>query len=370
MAGTVKNWNEGGVSSMTEILPIALPQLVLWYDGTRIQTWPVLLAKIDTEVVLPSVTDFGLKYVTDRMTDKRNAAAQKVTRNLPGLERKGNQLILRGLGLLEQTSGGYKLSDIGQKLANTYSCFPQSNDWVRILGRLLLTREPRTRTLIRLLSEEDATLYFTSDEWWGGSLQRAAINFLDGRQITPFAIKDEPLPNLRSAINEQAWWALGEWRTHPLINGAEKCRFVGQLKKDFSLDHISLALRAACEVFIQLGVLRYQGGRCWLDKSVAIREFDSKLVKDFGWQTTTVTKPLYEILMGLLPDLRMDTGFVVASELRNRLYQFGFENPDREIARLETEGRLVIEAADYGQSRHGIGLYEDQSKQLIKLRVC
>ena len=51
------------------------------------------------------------------------------------------------------------------------------------------------------------------------------------------------------------------------------------------------------------------------------------------------------------------------------LRQLGVENPDREIARLEAEGRLIIEATDFGQGRHGVGLYEDPRKQLIKLRV-
>jgi hypothetical protein len=370
MAGTSEVSSEREDVSLTEILTISLPQLVLWYDSTRIQTWPSLLAQVDPGIVLRSSTDFGRAHFTDRMTDDRHAAAEKITRNMPGLEKKEKGLALRGIGLLETCTGGYRLSAAGCELAEAYRRDPKGNDWVYVLARLLLTREPRTRTLIRLLSEKGATLYFTTTQWWSGSLQRAAIKFNDGGQLAPFAKKDEPLPNLRSAINERSWWALGEWRSDPLVQGANDCRFVGQLKEQFSLHDISLALRASCEVFVQLGVLQHQGNSSWIDQEAAVEAFGPVVAADFGWQETTDGKTSYELLTSLVPELRMDTGFIVASELRRKLLEHGVENPDRDIAQLEVEGRLVIEATDYGQSRHGVGLYDDPSKQLIKLRVC
>jgi hypothetical protein len=60
---------------------------------------------------------------------------------------------------------------------------------------------------------------------------------------------------------------------------------------------------------------------------------------------------------------------VIASELRDELHRCGIENPDREIAKLEAAGLVRIEAEDYGQRRHGIGLYSDPRKQLIKIRI-
>lgn len=354
---------------MTELIEIALSQLVLWYDGTRIQTWPAMLAKVDPRAVLPSATDFGREHVTDRMTDDRHAAAEKITRNLPGLERKGSRVVLRGVGLLDRADGGYRLSGPGQALAQDYRDDPQGSQWVRLLGRLLLTREPRTRTLIALLSQDDARLCFAGDGWWSGSLRRAVIQLPNASRIAPFAQTDTPMPNLRSVINERAWWACGEWRAHPLLSGATDCRFVGQMNATFSLHDISLALRAACEVFVHLGVLRPQESECWLDHDEAVKQFGAELASEFGWQAGMKSKPLWQAIDELLPSLRMDTGFVVVSELRDKLRQQGVENPDLEIARLEAEGRLIIEATDFGQGRHGVGLYEDPSKQLIKLRV-
>lgn len=354
---------------MTELVAIALPQLVLWYDSTRIQTWPALMAQVKDDVVLPSSTDFGRAHFSDRMTDDRHAAAEKITRNMPGLELKKERVVLRGIGLLERVDGGYRLSDAGRELGTAYRADAEGCGWVKVLARLLLTRDPRTRTLIGLLSDSDADMYFTEDEWWGGSLQRATINFPNGDQLVPFAKQEHPIPNLRSAIRDRSWWALGEWRKHEYLSDATDCRFVGQLKDEFSLHDISLAIRSSMEVLLQLGVIKHQADRCWLDQDAAVEAFGAALADDFGWESTGQKKSLREWLAQFTNELRLDTGFIVASELRDRLRQQGFENPDREIARLESEGRVVIEATDYGQSRHGVGLYDDPSKQLIRLRV-
>ncbi|WP_145368623.1 hypothetical protein [Maioricimonas rarisocia] len=293
-----------------------------------------------------------------------------MTKNLPGLECKGGRLVLRGVGLLERTKGGYRLSEAGVELAEAYRDDPTGREWTRLLARLLLTREPRTRTFIRLMSSDNARLYFTAGEWWGGSLSHAVITCADGSQIAPFAASDDSLPNLRPAIIQNAWWALGAWRESPLINGAESCRFVGRLKDDFSMHAISVPLRGACEVFLLLGVLRSRMDECWLDHDVARREFGADLAEDFGWKTLGADRSLADILTELIPLLQMDTGFIVASELRCKLRQHGVDNPDREMSRLESAGRIVIESTDYGQSRHGTGLYDDPAKQLIRIRLC
>ncbi len=354
---------------MTDTVEIALTQLVLWYDSTRIQTWPSLMAQVENNAVMPSSTDFGRAHFTDRMTDNRHAAAEKITRNMPGLEQKNSRLILRGIGLLERTKGGYRVTSEGRELGSAYRDDPDGISWVKILGRLLLTREPRTRTLAKLMSRPDAELYFTEDEWWGGSLQRATINFSDGDQVVPFAKQEHPIPNLRTAIRENAWWALGDWRNHEFIETFSDCRFVGQLKEESSLHDISLAIRSSMEVLVHLEVIRNSADRCWLDHDAAIEAFGPALANDFDWRSSGKKKSLREWLGQFASELRLDTGFVVASELRKRLREQGYDNPDREIARLEEDGHVVIEATDYGQSRHGVGLYDDPSKQLIKLRV-
>lgn len=355
---------------MSETLAIVLPQLVLWYDSTRIQTWPAVMARANAEVVYASTRAFGKEYCTDRLTHSGHSAADNVSKNLPGLETRGSRLVLRGIGLLEKAKGGYCVSEHGKRLGEQYRDDPGGTEWVKTLGRLLLLREPRTRVLVKLLSETGATLYFTEDEWWGGSIRRAAINFEDGRRYLPFNDRLDEASNLREAIKADSWWALGQWRDHPLLDGMDDCEFVGQANERFSLHALSVPLRGACEVLQFLRVLRCQADRCWLDHDTAVDFFGTALAEDFGWKETGKQKSFYEWLKHFTARLRLDTGFIVAAELRNLLRTQGFENPDREIAQLESEGRVVIEASDYGQSRHGVGLYDDPSKQLIKLRVC
>lgn len=369
MERTDDGFNRGEDSGVTELVAITLPQLVLWYDSTRIQTWPAVMAQVDVGAVYASTRAFGKKYCTDRLTNSGHSAADNVSKHLPGLETKGSRLVLRGIGLLEKTNGGYRVSDYGKQLGEEYRGDPGGKEWVKTLGRLLLLREPRTRVLVKLLSEHGATLHFTEDEWWGGSIGRATIDFEDGHQVLPFNDRQDKISNLRAPIEVHSWWALGGWREHPLLDGAEDCEFVGQAKERFSLHAVSVALRASCEVLQFLGVLHCQADRCWLDHDVAIDAFGTAVAEDFGWESSGQQKSLHEWLAQFANELRMDTGFIVASELRDRLRQQGFDNPDRDIAQLESEGGVVIEATDYGQSRHGVGLYDDPSKQLIRLRV-
>ena len=94
------------------------------------------------------------------------------------------------------------------------------------------------------------------------------------------------------------------------------------------------------------------------------------MAEGFGWtRKPRQAAPLLTLIQSLLNELRTDTGFVVASELRAALAAQGIENPDKEIAALEKAGTLIVYAEDYGQSRHGAGLYGDPRKQLVKIRL-
>src|SRR5262249_33728093 len=92
---------------------------------------------------------------------------------------------------------------------------------------------------------------------------------------------------------------------------------------------------------------------------------------DFGWKKTGTRNSLspIQILASELERLRLDTGFVVASELRGALHQRGFSKPDKAIADFIKDGLATIECPDYDQERHGRGLYGDPTKQLIRLRI-
>ncbi len=353
---------------MPERPAIALTQLALWYDPTRIQTWPRFLASLAEGAVARTPTDLGREYATARMTSARHASAFNLVRNLPGLEVRGEQLQLRGVGLLERGARGYQVSRLGRKLAGAYRTAPDGSNWPFRLADLLLGREPRTRAFVRLLSRPGATLVFDRDGWFAGSYRLARIESDGQPDSYPFE-GSEGRPTLRDSLGDDAWWCLGDWRRAALLEGASDCRFCGTRGAAFSLHDIGLALRAACEVLLVAGLLRSDGGAARLDFQAAATLLPERAA-DFGWPLDAgESGELLPALAELLPALRSPTGHVVASELRTALHDRGVADPDRAIAAAESEGHLHVYAEDYGQSRHGTGRFGDPRKQLVKLRI-
>lgn len=345
---------------------IALTQLALWYDPTRIQTWPAFLAAIPDDVEAKSPTELGRQYATGRMTSEGHSSAFNLVRNLPGLEMRGGHLQLRGVGLLERTPEGCRVSATGRTLATLYRDGPAGNAWVTALADLLLGREPRTRALVSLLSEDGASLNFDADTWFGGRHRQARLTRPGCPPVAPFA-DDIEERTLATSLAERGWWCLGDWRRDELLEGSSDCRVVGLRSDSPSLHDIGLALRAAMEVLLAAGIVRAGGGQAWLDASDAARALPARGV-EFGWHPA-VAESLVDALVAVLPALRSATGHVVASELRAVLQERGCQDPDRAIAEAEQEGRLLVYAEDYGQARHGRGLYGDPRKQLVKLRI-
>jgi hypothetical protein len=78
---------------------------------------------------------------------------------------------------------------------------------------------------------------------------------------------------------------------------------------------------------------------------------------------------LADVTVRLIDELTADDGFLVASELRDALRQKGVPAPDKQVAELMEQGIIRLEAFDYGQARHGQGLFDDPRKQLVRFRV-
>ena len=322
---------------MPELQSIALTQIALWYDPTRIQTWPRFLALLPEGAMAPTPTDLGRTFVTGRMTSEKHSAAFNMVRNLPGLERRGDQLQLRGVGLLERSTTGYRLSSRGHELARSYAAAPEGSHWLCLFVDTLLGREPRTRAFIKLLSGDGATLVFEQEAWFDGSYRRARVERTGEPDVFVLDSSAEQR-TLREPLKEEAWWCLGDWRTDPILEGATDCRFRGIRSDAFSLHDIGLALRAACEALLLAGLLRVSGGTTRLDTEAAASLLPARAT-DFGWLASRSTPTdLLILLVELLPDLRSPTGHVVASELRNTLRARGVVDPDREIAAAENEG--------------------------------
>lgn len=345
---------------------IALTQLALWYDPARIQTWPAFLASIPDDAVAGSPTDLGRRFATQRMTSVRHSSAFNLVRNLPGLECRGGRLQLRGVGYLERTTKGYRVSGPGRALRARYLEEPSGAGWVLTLADRLIGHEPRTRALVGLLSAADAELRFDGDAWFAGSYAKASVVSPSHPPTFPFASSGDD-PNLRATLGERAWWCLGDWRQDPLLAGATDCLLIGLQSDAPSLHDVGLALRAALEVLLAAGLVKSRDGIAWLDTRAAAGALSGR-ADEFGW-TASEPADLVAALDAVLPILRSPTGHVVASELRAALQERGHADPDRALAQAEAEGVVLVYAEDYGQSRHGRGLYGDPRKQLIKLRI-
>lgn len=353
---------------MVEPLPIALTQLALWYDPTRIQIWPNFLASLPEGASAKSPTDLGRTFASKRMTSIKHSAAFNLVRNLPGLEVRRGKFQLRGIGFLERFPGGYRVSESGKQLGKSYAASPEGAGWLILLANALLGREPRTRAFFKLLSGQGAALVFEKEGWFNGSYRHARLERTGESDLFPLDSSKQRL-TLREQLIDDAWWCLGDWRTDPQLGDATACRYCGTREESFSLHDIGLAIRAACEVLLVAGVLNTSGSIIRINTSAAVDLLPDRAL-DFGWvREASAQLDLIMMLAEVLPSLRSPTGHIVASELRDLLRTRGVADPDRAIAAAESEGRLLIYAEDYGQSRHGSGLFGDPRKQLVKLRI-
>ncbi len=351
---------------------VALSKLIYWYDAPRIQTWPALLAKVDPEIECRTLMDFGRAVTSERMTDQDHLADHDYVRNFPGLEIRSNRLVLRGVGMLKHEEKSYRLSSFAKKLADEYEAQPEEKEWARLLARIVLTREPRTRALIYCLSKPGAVMSFAGNSWFTGGLKKTCIDMGQAGKVYPFSdSKKEGRLTLQDILLNKGWWCLGDWKNSFLLQQYDNCRITGYKKEEISLHRIGQALRAPCEIFHYLGVLKNENNECYLDHEAAIDELGEDLGRDFTWNAPSSgkNKSFKDLLQNSIEKLKNDTGFIVASQLRTELASEGIANPDQAIAELEKDGYLEIEDESFGQGRHGEGLYSDPRKQLIKIRI-
>ena len=345
---------------------VRMTQLVLWYDATRVNTWPDFIAGITDDERAATPVDFGRRHLTDRMTDPRHAAAEKLARNLPGLETLSDgSLILRGVGLLERQDGGYGLSPRGRLLRDQYRA--KDRTWIATLAAILVDAEPRTRCLLKAIGAAEGGLEL-ADGPAAMRWSRSTIS-LDGHTMRPFAKDGNDQAIFRRFVDDQGAWALGVWRDDPLLTHRSIGGLIGSQGKPWSMHDISLAFRASVEVFLAAGCLIDTGSCLRVQYQSALAALGPTRCAELGWSRETADTPsVLSRLRHHCEELRSPTGHVVASALVAALRSDQIPDPEQAIAGLESGGSIEIHDTDYGQSRHGRGLYGDPRRQLIKIR--
>ena len=351
---------------MAEPVQVKLTQLVLWYDATRVNAWPEFLTGISDDERVDSPVDFGRRHATDRMTDARHAAAEKIARNLPGLEaQRDGGVILRGVGLLRRHQDGYGLSPYGRTLRDQYRA--KDRKWIATLASLFIDYEPRTRGLLRAIgtSENGLELFDgpTTMRW-----SRSYMN-VNGAILRPFSGKAEDQKVFRGYIDQLASWSMGAWRHDELLADREITGLRGSLGECWSMHDIGLAFRASIEVFLAAGCLSNVDGALRVNHGAALSALGEFRCSDLCWVAPSKEAPdVLSLIRSHCVRLHSPTGHIVASELLAALAEDGIRDSEKAIAALEAAGSLMVYDTDYGQSRHGRGLYGDPRRQLIKIR--
>lgn len=351
------------------LVTIRLTKLFLWAEAARFQTYPEIMTKLDPHHIYSGTQEVAKAVAGSRDAGGRNASRDEVALNLPGWgpSRHGDS-VLRGIGLLEQHNGGYVVSATGKRLARLFEDESGQGSWQTELAQILLEREPRTRTIIGFLNREGATLTFAKGGWFTGAYKEVLLENED-EKWTPFAATSSADPDLQVLLNRAGKWALGHWIESVQPEEAEEVQFTGTTKRQLSMNGLGSALRGPFELFLHLGLLSESDGVVTWEHQRASELFPADLIDDMGGQYIAPRESRPDLVVRLIGELSADDGYVVASELRDALHREGVQSPDKEIATLIEGGVIRLEAYDYGQSRHGHGLFDDPKKQLVKFRV-
>lgn len=345
---------------------IRLSKLFLWPEPGRFQAYPEFLRSVDPNEKYLHMADLARKAGGHRMLDNRHVKFENIVRNLPGLEHnKLSEPVIRGIGIFRKEDGGYSLSSWGKQLREEYLSDLTGIGWKITLAKLILLGEPRIRVIIKVLSNTDGILSLPQNGFFTGSYRQAVL-VSEGNMYRPFVdIKSSP-DNIQNLLNEHGTWALGMWQKE--LPESSFVSYEGVNKKQITIDNLSIAVKAAFILFRHLELVNEQGGQIKWNIEKASQLLGSELAVDFGWRADSNLN-LLEVVNTLISRLKADNGFLVTSQLLSGLEQQGIEQPEKELVRLMDQGLIRLEAWDYGQSRHGRGLFGDPMKQLVKFWV-
>jgi hypothetical protein len=134
---------------------IALPKLFLWSETSRIQEYPAALARaVPGRTYTRLEVERELFDIIPTLEFKGGAPRGRRTDgivNSYGLERTGDRFRINGIDLLKRQNDGLTATESGLRLGELFRDDPAGRDWVVLLARQIVLREPRTRLLISLL---------------------------------------------------------------------------------------------------------------------------------------------------------------------------------------------------------------------------
>jgi len=344
---------------------VRLSKLFLWPEPSRFQAYPEFLKLVDPEETYLHMADVA-RRAGHRMLDNRHIKHENIVRNLPGLEyNKAGEPVIRGVGIFVKEGKEYRLSEWGRRLREEYLSDPGGRKWKITLAQNLLLREPRIRSMVYILSKPGGVLRFPQSGFFTGGYLLAELEAGD-KIYRPFVEGKMSAQNIQGLLNNLGAWSLGAWKK--VLPGHEFVYFEGADKPQITVTWLSTATKAAFGLFFNLGLVSEFSGQIRWNIDKARQLLGPELAIDFNWGYTSQGS-LLEIVVDTIKRLKADNDYLVASQLLNELRQQGIDQPEKELAGLIDRGLIRLEAWDYGQSRHGRGLFGDPGKQLVKFRI-
>jgi hypothetical protein len=326
------------------VIPIArlgLNKLFLWSEAERFHTYPQAMARLT-----PART-YTRRQVAEELMQlgyakgNRKPLRESQTYNLFGFAQVGqDKLLLKGINLLrrvtphgrhnvagmnvwERAGDEWAPTQAALELGEAYRCKPKDLRWQQLLAEQLARYEPRTRTMLHLLSH-DHRLRFESPGYFAGNTQRAQL----------------------------------EGETNYALFGEEGVAFNRLL-----FDHILVEDQGAWSV----------------ETDVLARHLTPDLTRDLlgeAYAGPPSPPDEWRRLAHAVKGLADKQGFVVASQLADRWGELADLPPGERTAALDAlirrgifEGRVEILDRHPGQPRMGRGLLDDDNMRMVRLRV-
>lgn len=355
---------------------VALPKLFLWNDPTRYQEYPEALARAEEgRVYTRQEIEQELFDITPTLTFKKDGKPRGRGTdgivNAMGFERFGQRLCVNGLDLIRKTDHGFVVSEAGLELGRTYKNSAESNQWLHLLARNLLLREPRTRLLIGLMHKGWLLQVDVFNKF-----PKSQMSFI-GPEKVRLDITSKDCQQFNDMLFEYAELALGplwiaELTEHGLTLPIEWC---GIRVDQPSIKDLSSAIKKSFGLLFYIGIFSDEGNGWAFDTDHAGRLLGHDVLESFGVSAAGGQgKSMDELFLEALRHTTDSEGYTIASALADKfgeLCQTPVEERGEALDQFAREAmyndRLVIKSYHTGQPRMGRGLFGDSNYRLLKI---
>lgn len=355
---------------------VALPKLFLWSEPTRYQEYPEALARAEEgRVYTRQEIEQELFDITPTLTFKKDGKPRGRRTdgivNAMGFERFGQRLCVNGLDLIRKTDHGFVVSEAGLELGNTYKNSAESDEWLYLLAKNLLLREPRTRLLIGLMLKGWLLQVDVFNKF-----PKSQMSFI-GPEQARLDITSKDCLQFNALLFDHAELALGplwigELSEYGLSLPIEWC---GIRVDQPSIKDLSSAIKKSFGLLFYIGIFSDEGNGWAVDTDHVGRMLGHDVLESFGVAATGGQgKSKDELFLEALRQTMDGEGYAIASALADKfgeLCQTPVEERDEALDQFAREAmyddRLVIEAYHTGQPRMGRGLFGDSNCRRLKI---